>query len=111
MVSLVFEFFEEELDQWRRIARISKAKEDKELKFRESFERTCSKNSCMRKCRSTRRRRGFPARGEQEYREEIEEMRKRHSTELDAKDSLIISLRDHLRFLEGKAPRPRVRRL
>ena len=29
-------------------------------------------------------------------------MGKRHATELDAKDSLIISLRDRIRFLEGK---------
>ena len=40
---MVFEFFEEELDQWRRIARISNAKEDKKLKYRGRFERTCAK--------------------------------------------------------------------
>ena len=32
-VSWVLKFFEDELDQWRRIARISKAKEDKEIKY------------------------------------------------------------------------------
>ena len=42
-VSWDLKFFEDELDQWRRIARISKAKEDKEIKYRERFERTCSK--------------------------------------------------------------------
>ena len=41
-------------------------------------------------------------RKEQEYRNEIEEMGKRHATELDAKDSLVISLRDRIRYLEGK---------
>ena len=42
-VSWIFKFFEDELDRWRRIAWISKAKEDKEIKYRERFERTCSK--------------------------------------------------------------------
>ena len=85
-------------------------KKDKELKYREKFERTCSKQLYEEVQKHEQDVEDFKRKG-QEYREEIEEMRKRHSTELDAKDSLIISLRDHIRFLEGKAPRPRVRRL
>ena len=41
-------------------------------------------------------------RKEKEYREEVEAMRKQHATELDAKTSVIISLQDRIRFLEGK---------
>ena len=41
-------------------------------------------------------------RKENEYLEEVEELAKRHATELDVSTSLIISLRDCIRFLEGK---------
>ena len=100
-VSIAFECFEKELHQWRRVARISKTTEDREIKYREKFERTCSKELYEEVQKHEQNVENF-RRKEQEYRNEIEEMGKRHATELDAKDSLVISLRDRIRYLEGK---------
>ena len=55
----------------------------------------------MWKCRSTSRCKEFSGKGTK-IQIEHREMAKRHSTELDSKDSLIIGLKDHIRLLEGK---------
>ena len=100
-VSIVLEFFEEELHQWRKIARMNETKKEKELIFRERFERNCAKQLFEEVQKHEQDVEDFQCK-EQEYREEIEEMAKRHSTELDANASLNINLRDCIRFLEGK---------
>ena len=58
-------------------------------------------SSCRLLEKHEQEREGFQCK-EKEYLEELEAMGKQHATELDAKTSLIISLRDRIRFLEGK---------
>ena len=76
-------------------------KKDKELKYREKFERTCSKQLYEEVQKHEQDVEDFKRKG-QEYREEIEEMAKCHSRELDANASLIISLRDRIRPVLGR---------
>ena len=74
---------------------------DKEARYRERFEQNCAKKLAEEAEKHEQEVEDFK-RKEKEYLEEVKAMAKQHATELDSKTSLIISLRDRIRFLEGK---------
>ena len=98
VITKVFESFEEEVHHWRGVVRTYK---DKEVQVREKIKQKVL-DEFEEEIENLNKLIDDLEHKEKAHQEEKETMGKRHVTELDAKDSLIISLRDRIRFLEGK---------
>ena len=98
VITKVFESFEEEVNHWRGVERTYK---EKEAQVREKIKKKVMEQ-IEEEVENLNKLIDELEYKEKAYQEEKERMEKRHVTELDAKDSLIISLRDRIRFLEGK---------